>query len=507
MVVPNSFIRGQQLSKSYVGVCALHNVDLEIAAGEVHAICGENGAGKSTLIKLLSGVIKPDHGELFIDGEPFGLGSVVASEAAGIAVMHQESTVFPDLDVIDNVFVGRERTFARGWFLDRTAMLRETKEILARLGETFDVTNPVKHLSVAHRQIVAMARALIRNCRLLIMDEPTASLSARETATLLNIIRQLRDDGVSVLYISHRLDEVFQIANRVTVLRDGQAIATRQISTVTKHDLIRWMVGREVDELSMRHPRSADNRPPMLEVRHLTRAGAFEDVSLTVRPGEIVGLAGLVGAGRSEVAKALFGIDRYDSGQVVIDGRALRRTSIRDSLAAGLALVPEDRQHEGLVLPMSVGANLSLAMLSQLTRCGVVRRQQEKTLIEQQIRDLDIRTSGSHAAVATLSGGNQQKVVLGKWLATKPKVLILDEPTRGIDVGAKAQVHRLIRSLAETDVAILVISSELPELLAISDRLLVMRQGKIAGELSGVSATQEQVLRLALPDSAEVLVA
>jgi rhamnose transport system ATP-binding protein len=500
-------IQCKQLSKSYVGVCALRNVDLQIAAGEVHAICGENGAGKSTLIKLLAGVIRPDHGEILVHCTRLNLGSVAASESAGIAVMHQESTVFPDLNVVDNIFVGREQTRAHGWLLNRRAMFADTKKILGRLGEDLDLQIPVKYLSVAQRQIVAMARALTRNCRLLVMDEPTASLSARETEALLNIIRQLRVDGVSVLYISHRLEEIFQIADRVTVLRDGEVIASRAISEVIRHDLIQWMVGRNVDELIGHHHRRTDFGPPVLEVRELTRAGVFHNISLTVRAGEILGLAGLVGAGRSDVAKAIFGIERYDSGHVVVSGKPLPTGLVQASLAAGIALVPEDRQHEGLVLDMSVGHNLSLAMLSRLRRGGLIRRRREKELIERQIRDLQIRAAGPNVRAATLSGGNQQKVVLGKWLAGQPKILILDEPTRGIDVGAKAQVHRLIRSLADQRVAVLVISSELPELLAISDRLIVMRQGRIAGELAGSSATQERVLRLALPDVAEANVA
>ncbi len=496
-------VRITQLSKSYGGVRALHDVDLEIACGEVHAVCGENGAGKSTLIKLLTGVVTPDRGEILVRGERLAYGQVSNSEAAGIAVMHQESTVFPDLNAVDNVFVGREPTYCGGWLLDRSAMLRDTRTILARLGETVDLDVPVRDLSVAQRQIVAMARALSRNCRLLIMDEPTASLSTRETQTLLNIIRQLRKDGVSVLYVSHRLEEIFQIADRVTVLRDGQRVATCPVSDIDTEQLIQFMVGREVDALIRRHDRVVRIGEVLLEVSELTRAGVFEQISFTVRSGEIVGLGGLVGAGRSEVARAVFGIDRYDSGRVRIAQRTLPPGSVRAAMAAGVALVPEDRQHEGLVLPMSVGENISLAMLPTLRRRGFISRRREAALVGQQMCELMVRAAGPDVAAATLSGGNQQKVVLGKWLATQPKVLILDEPTRGIDVGAKAQVHRLIRQLSEKGVASLVISSELPELLAISDRILVLRQGRLVGELDGRSATQEQVLALALPDTLE----
>jgi ABC-type sugar transport system ATPase subunit len=504
-------LRVTKLSKSYGGVRALHDLVLEIARGEVHAICGENGAGKSTLIKLLTGVAIPDSGEMIVDGEPLQCGQVHSSEAAGIAVMHQESTVFPDLNTVDNLFVGREPTYCGGWLLDRGAMRRATCAILKRLGEDLNLDVPVRALSVAQRQIVAMARALSRNCRLLIMDEPTASLSARETATLLNIIRQLRKDGVSVLYVSHRLEEIFQIADRVTVLRDGQHVATRAIGDINSDQLIQFMAGREIDARIHRHDQDPPNRGAQigeiaLEVSQLTRTGVFKNVSFAVRSGEIVGLAGLVGAGRSEIARAVFGLDRYDSGRVLVFQKPLSPGSVRAAMAAGMALVPEDRQHEGLVLPLSVGENISLAMLPTLQRFGFVRRRRERELVDQQMRELMVRATGPRVSASTLSGGNQQKLVLGKWLATRPKVLILDEPTRGIDVGAKAQVHRLIHQLSERGVAVLVISSELAELLALSDRILVLRQGRLVGELSGRTATQDQVLALALPDVQEAVV-
>ena len=493
-------IRITQLSKSYGGVRALREVDLEIARGEVHAVCGENGAGKSTLIKVLTGVTVPDHGEVFVENVPLPWGDVLGSEAAGIAVMHQESTVFPDLNAVDNIFVGRELTYCRGWLLDRRSMHRATHAILERLGETLDIRIPLRELSVAERQIVAMARALSRNCRLLIMDEPTASLSARETQTLLGIIRQLRNDGVSVLYVSHRLEEIFEIADRVTVLRDGQHVVTRAIPDIDTQQLIQFMVGREVDELMHRHERIATAGNVVLEVCQLTRRGVFENISLEVRSGEIVGLAGLVGAGRSDVARAIFGIDHYDSGQVRVAQKSLRMGSVRSAMAAGVALVPEDRQHEGLVLPMSVGENLSMAMLRKLRTAGLINRRREAALIDQQMRELSIRAASVDVPAASLSGGNQQKLVLGKWLARNPKVLILDEPTRGIDVAAKAQVHRNIRQLSNQGVGSLVISSEIAELLAISDRILVMRQGQLVGELRGADVTQDCVLELALPD-------
>ncbi|MBX3438984.1 MAG: sugar ABC transporter ATP-binding protein [Planctomycetaceae bacterium] len=500
------FIRVKKLSKSYGGVQALNGVSLEIHAGEVHALCGENGAGKSTLIKILSGVVEPDAGSILIDDQPLSLGNVQATEAQGVSVVHQESTVFPDLNAVDNLFVGRELRRGRGLLIDRREMKRQTHELLSRLGEPIDPDRPVGELPIAQRQMVAMARALSRHCRLLILDEPTASLSARETQVLLQLVRQFRSDGVSVLYVSHRLEEVFQIADRVTILRDGQRVDTREVSTVDTDELIRMMVGREAAELVGRHEHPGTLGDVVLRVDGLSREGGFHDVSLTVRAGEIVGLAGLVGAGRSEVARALFGMDTYESGTVTVRGRQLPPGRVAAAIAQGLALVPEDRQHEGLVLPMTVGSNLSLAALSSLTRGGLINRPQERQLVQRQVEDLSIRTDGTQVATETLSGGNQQKVVLGKWLARRPQVLILDEPTRGVDVGAKAQLHRRIRELAREGMATLLISSDLPEILSICDRILVMREGRLAGELTGETATPEQVLALALPDEREVVV-
>jgi ABC-type sugar transport system ATPase subunit len=500
-------IQISNLSKAYGGVHALAGVTMGIGRAEVHALCGENGAGKSTLIKALSGVVRPDEGRIVVDGEPLPLGNVQSSEAAGIAVMHQESTAFPALNAVDNIFVGRELCRAGGLLLDRREMKRQTLALLDRLGEQIDCGVPVEELSIAQRQMVAMARALSQRCKLLIMDEPTASLSSRETQVLLDLVRQMRREGVSVLYVSHRLEEVFAVADRVTVLRDGQLVDTRRVCDIDTDGLIKLMVGRELAELVGRHGHSPGAGEAGLRVSGLRRAGVFDDISFSVRAGEIVGLAGLVGAGRSEVARAIFGIDPYDEGTVRIGGRPLPRGSVRAAMAQGLALVPEDRQHEGLILPMSVGANLSLAVLRTLKRGGLISSQHELALVRKQMEDLFIKAAGPDVPAETLSGGNQQKLVIGKWLASQPRVLILDEPTRGVDVGAKAQVHRLIRELAAKGLATLMISSELPEILSISDRILVMREGRIAGELDGAGATQEQVLALALPDARKAAVA
>lgn len=357
-------IQLRNLSKSYGGVRALQGVSLEIEPGEVHAICGENGAGKSTLIKALTGVVVPDQGTILVNGVSLPLGQVSASMAAGIAVMHQESTAFPDLDVVANVFVGREIRRCCGLFLDHAKMRRDARDLLGRLGESIGTEMFVGKLPIAQRQMVAMARALSCDCRLLIMDEPTASLSTRETEALLQIVAQLRDEGVSILYVSHRLEELFHIADRVTVLRDGMLVDTRVISEIDKDGLIKLMVGREVANLTTRHEPHSSVGDRVLSVNSLTRAGVFADISFDVRAGEIVGLAGLVGAGRTEIARALFGIDYYDSGSVTVAGHQLSPGSVQAAMTAGLALVPEDRQLEGLVLPMSVGANISLTMYS-----------------------------------------------------------------------------------------------------------------------------------------------
>lgn len=494
-------IRG--VSKSYDGVHALSDVSLDLAPAEIHAVCGENGAGKSTLIKILSGIVQPDAGHISVNGRRLNVGHVHASEAAGIAVMYQESAAFPHLNAVENLFVGREIRRCCGLFLNHAAMKSQTERLLQKLGVSVDLSVPAGELPLAQRQMVALARALSRDCRLLIMDEPTASLSNRETQTLLRIVRQLRASGVTVLYVSHRLDEIFQISDRVTVLRDGRKVSTHRITAVDRHQLIRDMVGRSVEEQRRSPASTADNSPVVLDVKQLTRRGVFSDISFQVREGEILGLAGLVGAGRSEIARAIFGVDQFDDGEIRVAGRQLKGGSVQDAMTFGIGMVPEDRQHEGLILPMSVGENISLAILRSLTRWGIVRGRTERELTEIQLSDLSVKAANPHIAAATLSGGNQQKLVLGKWLARNPKVLILDEPTRGVDVGAKSQVHQLIRKLTAKGLATLVISSDLPELLSLCDRLLVVRSGRIVGELQGATATQEAVLALALPDAAE----
>ncbi|WP_442482895.1 ATP-binding cassette domain-containing protein [Aeoliella sp. SH292] len=474
-------------------------MDFTLCAGEVHALCGENGAGKTTLIKVMSGFYVPDEGRVEVGGQHLPA-SVHAASELGVSVIYQESIACLDLDAVDNIFVGRELGPMAGQLLDRKAMLATARALFRRLGQDLPLNLPLGELSTAQRQIVCMARALSQKCRVLVLDEPTASLSSRECELLFRIVEQLRDEGVGIVYVSHRMEEVFALADRVTVLRDGALVSTRSISEITEPELVALMVGRETELLAHLGARKdSSSKEECLAVRNITQEGTFADISFDVRRGEIVGLAGLVGSGRSEVANAIFGVSDYDSGTVLVDGKPLPKGSLATSIERGLALVPEDRQHMGLVLPMSVSANLTLAVLRSLTRFGLIRRRAENTLAASLAEEMRVRAANLRLPANALSGGNQQKLVLGKWLATKPKLLMLDEPTRGVDVAAKAEIHRRIRDLTDEGMATLVISSELPEILGLCDRILVMREGRIAGELRSAEATEEKILELALP--------
>ncbi len=496
-------IRLVGIAKSYGGVHALSGVNLDLFAGEIHSLCGENGAGKSTLIKTLGGSIKPDRGEIFINGRPTAFSGVRASEAAGIGVIHQELVAFPHLDIPDNIFMGREPRRLAGLYLDRRRMLRESAALLESLGEPLELRRSVGGMSVAQQQMVGIARALSQQCRVLIMDEPTASLSERETATLFRMVRQLRQRGVAILYVSHRMDEIFALSDRISVLRNGAMVGTFARADIDQPQLIRLMVGRELAQAEAPGRRHASTGP-VLAVRGLTKAGFYEDISLTVGAGEIVGMAGLIGAGRSDVAKSIFGLIKPDSGDVEFMGAPLPHGSVRQAMRRGMALAPEDRQHAGLVLPMTVEQNLSMAALKSVSPWGITRKKKERALAARMVKDLSVKTAAVTLPARSLSGGNQQKLVLGKWLARTPKLLILDEPTRGVDVGAKAEIYQLIRRLAADGMAVLMISSDLPEVLSLSDRILVMRQGRISGELPAAGATQEDVLKMAMPDAPQV---
>jgi rhamnose transport system ATP-binding protein len=488
-VHPLLALRG--VSKSFGAVAALQDVQLELSGGEAHALVGENGAGKSTLVKVLAGVHQPDAGTVELDGRPIAFAGPADARSAGIAVIYQEPTLFPDLSVAENIFMGRQplRGLRR---VDSAAMRRRTVELFDRLGVHLDADRPARGLSIADQQLVEVAKALSFDARVLVMDEPTAALSGREVERLFAVTRALRDGGVAVLFISHRLDEVFTLCQRVTVMRDGRWVSTDPVTDLTVEELVRRMVGRAVSSLYPKLP--AEVGEPRLEVRKLTRAGYFADISFTVRSGEIVALAGLVGAGRSEVARAVFGIDRYDSGEVLVSGQRLAPGSPAAAIAAGLALVPEDRRQQGLVMELSVERNATLPRRWPLSRLGLLSGGSERRSTRDWAGRLKVKAARLTDPVSTLSGGNQQKVVLAKWLSIEPRVLVVDEPTRGIDIATKAEVHRLLSSLAADGVAVLMVSSELPEVLGMADRVLVMHEGRLAADIARDRADEESVM-------------
>lgn len=484
----------ERVVKSFGPVVALRSGSLTMRRGSIHALVGENGAGKSTLVKIVAGLYRRDSGELRLEGESVDFTSTSQSKAAGIAVIYQEPTLFPDLTVTENIFMGRQPTDRMGR-IDRRAMRAEALEIFERLGVAINPDRVVEGLSIADQQLIEIAKAISLDARVMIMDEPTAALSGFEVERLFAVARSLRDEDRALLFISHRFDEVFELCDTVTVMRDGSYIDTLPIDETSVDELVSLMVGRDVTEMYPKLP--ADVGDVVLEVEGLTRTGVFRDISFSVRAGEIVGLAGLVGAGRSEVARAVFGVDRYEAGSVRLHGRPLPGGNPRLSTARGVALVPEDRRKQGLVLDDGVSRNITLSIRSRLAKWGLLWSGLENEAAKVWASRLEVKTAALDAEAGTLSGGNQQKLVLGKWLATEPKLLIVDEPTRGIDVGTKAEVHRLISTLAQQGIAILMISSELPEVLGMADRVLVMREGSLTAEFSRDEATPENVMRAA----------
>ena len=479
------------VAKSFGSVIALSSAELVVGINSIHALVGENGAGKSTLVKIIAGLYQRDRGEFRLRGETVNFRSTAEAKAKGIAVIYQEPTLFPDLSVTENIFMGRQPMDRYGR-INRKAMREETEQIFARLAVTIDPDRRAEGLSIADQQIIEIAKAISLDARVLIMDEPTAALSGVEVDRLFSVARSLRDEGRGIVFISHRFDEVFALSDTITVMRDGQFISTDAITEVTEELIVRRMVGRDVTDLFPKQ--AADIGDIVLEVRDLNSAGTFRNVSFTVRSGEIVGLAGLVGAGRSEIARAIFGVDSYDTGSVTLAGETVPRHNPAAAMALGLALVPEDRRKQGLVLDSSVARNSTLSIRGQLTRFGLLTSGAENESSRIWSSRLQVKTQALDTVVGTLSGGNQQKVVLSKWLATDPKLLIIDEPTRGIDVGTKAEVHRLISELAGRGMAILMISSELPEVLGMADRVLVVREGRITAQIDRADATAESVM-------------
>jgi rhamnose transport system ATP-binding protein len=479
------------IAKAFGAVIALTNGTLRLERNSIHALVGENGAGKSTLVKIIAGLYQRDAGDLLLDGEVVDFRSTAEAKAAGIAVIYQEPTLFPDLSVTENIFMGRQPRGALG-VVDRRAMRTEALALFERLGVRIDPDRPTLGLSIADQQIIEIAKAISLDARVLIMDEPTAALSGVEVERLFAVARSLRDEGRAILFISHRFDEVFDLCDTVTVMRDGAYIATSPIESTTVEEIVRQMVGRDVTTLFPKL--EAEIGGDVLVVEGLTRPGVFSDVSFTVRSGEIVALAGLVGAGRSEIARAVFGVDSYSSGTVTLNGATLRKNDPASAMRAGLALVPEDRRQQGLVLESTVARNATDAIRRTLAKFGLVTDGLENASARIWASRLEVKTSALDTQVGTLSGGNQQKVVLAKWLATDPKVLIIDEPTRGIDVGTKAEVHRLLSELAQQGLAILMISSELPEVLGMADRVLVVHEGRITADVPRAEATAESVM-------------
>ncbi len=493
-MIEHPLLKVSNITKQFPGSLALDGADLEVQHGEVMALVGENGAGKSTMMKILSGVHQPNSGTIYMDGkEVFPKDPVTARDTLGISIIYQEFNLISTLSVAENIYLGRLPTH-RG-FVNYDQLYSQAQEFLKLLGADLDPREPVARLNVAQQQMVEIAKAISYQAKLLIMDEPTAALTNRETETLLQVMRGLREKGVGIIFITHRLEEIFKIADQVTVMRDGKTVGTRKIDEVNRADVVRMMVGRELNELYA--AKNSEIGRPLLEIDHLSTPDLLDGISFTLNQGEIIGLFGLLGSGRTELARALFGVGPAPSGKVKIGGCPLKMRSPADSTRAGLGYVPEDRKQHGLVLPMSVRENTTLVVLRELTRAGFVQKSAEHQMVDHFIGDLGIRTHSREQRVNNLSGGNQQKVVVAKWLASKPKVLILDEPTRGIDVGAKAEMHAIIAELAKSGVGILMISSELPEVLAMSDRILVMHEGRLMGEFSREDATEEKVMTVA----------
>ncbi len=481
------------ITRRFPGVVALSDVDLELAGGEVLALMGENGAGKSTLMKILGGAIRPNEGELLIEGKPVDFHRVADAQRAGIALIHQELMPVPNIDVAGNIFLGREAR--RMGMIDRAAMRRRARDLLQRVGLNLPPHTPMSTLTAGQTQMVEIAKALAQNSRIIIMDEPTSSLTLGEARQLFRIIGELRNSGVGIIYISHRLDEVLEVADRITVLRDGRYVGDLDAKKTTHDQIVSMMVGRS---LSAWFPEKAD-RPPdeiALEAKDLLLAGTSEGVSFTVRRGEILGFAGLVGAGRTELMQVLFGIDRAIGGQMRLGGMPFDPRSPKDAIRRGVYLAPEDRKRHGLVLPMSVAQNVSLPNIGNYKPRGWLNRRAEDRVAALEVQRMRIKTPGVRQKVVNLSGGNQQKVVLGKWLAMKPTVLILDEPTRGVDVGAKAEIYRHMAALAADGIAIIMVSSDMEEILGMSDRVVVMHERRIRSILPGKQLSQERVAML-----------
>ncbi|MFD1040431.1 sugar ABC transporter ATP-binding protein [Virgibacillus byunsanensis] len=484
------------IDKSFSGNQVLKNVHFEVMHGEIHALMGENGAGKSTLVKVLTGIHQRDNGVIKIDGEEVHFSSPKEAEEKGIVVIHQELNIIPHLSVTENMFLGKQLTYGKTGVLKQKEMKNRTEQSLKKLGVTnIHPDDTAGDLSVGKQQMIEIARALATNAEMIVMDEPTAALTDREIRNLFNVVHALRDQGVSIIYISHRMEEIFEICDRITVLRDGQYIGNEYIAETSFKEIVKMMVGRELGERFP--PKDNSIGDVILEVESLTRTGYFDNISFEVRKGEVLGVAGLMGAGRTEIMEAIFGFHKKDNGIVKINGKPLNIKHPHDAVKAGLGYITEDRKAKGLVIDASIRENISLTNLELVSKNGVISGAKEKELVEKLIKRLHVRTTGGDQEVKSLSGGNQQKVVIAKWLGIQPKVLILDEPTRGVDVGAKQEIYTIMNELTKNGVAIIMISSELPEVLGVSDRIMVMHEGKTTRFLNREEATQEKIMTAA----------
>jgi ribose transport system ATP-binding protein len=483
------------ISKSFSGNKVLDHVDFQLLPSEVHALMGENGAGKSTLIKILTGIYERNEGTVLVKGKEVHFHNPKEAEQSGIAVIHQELNIIPELTVYENMFLGKELTVGRFGFTKDKEMKKKTKEYLNRLGIEIDPNMEAGKLSVGQQQMIEIARAVAANTEVLIMDEPTAALTDREIEALFKVISSLKKQGVGIIYVSHRMEEIFQICDRISVLRDGQFIDVKEVAKTNFDEIVKLMVGRQLgDRFPERDTKIGQER---FRVENVTSKGSFENIHFSVNQGEIIGIAGLMGAGRTEIMQAIFGYRHLDAGKLYIDGKEVTIKNPHDAIKAGIAFVTEDRKSQGLILDLSVRENFSITNLDKISAKGLISSQKEVSMVDEMIEKLRVKTSGRELSVKSLSGGNQQKIVIGKWLGMNPKILILDEPTRGVDVGAKKEIYQLINDLTKQGVSIIMVSSELPEILGMSDRILVIHEGKLAGVLDKSDASQEKIMQFA----------
>lgn len=489
-----AYLQLRHITKRFYSVTALHDINVDFNSGEIHVVIGENGAGKSTLMKIVAGLYQRDEGEILLEGKPVNFRSPLEAIANHISMIHQELMPIPDLTVAQNIFLGRE-PLNRFGLLDKRALLKQAQELLDEIGIDINPRAEMRTLSVAQIQLVEIAKAVSFRSRMLIMDEPTSAISDREIEKLYDLIFKLKAEGVSIVFISHKLDEIFRVADKITVLRDGEFIATKDAKELDKDTLISLMVGRDLTNIYDKQ--SMPLGEPVLEVRHLTKKGLFEDISFTLHQNEILGIAGLMGAGRTELVETIFGLRKADSGEILLRGKPVTIKSPSDAQKYGLALIPEDRKAMGLDLKDTTGFNISLCSLGSLLHFGCLDKKTEASRVDSMIREMNVKVTSRKTPVVTLSGGNQQKVVLSKWMMTDPDILIMDEPTRGIDIGAKTEIYKLISNMAQQNRSVIMVSSELPEIIGMSDRVLVLCAGKLAGELTGTQINQQDIMRCA----------